>query len=84
MYHKSNFGSFGAGLSSDMNGYVPVEGDDPFAGSWDHGSESTHDAAGALTEYGEWWADERFPEIVAEAAEAAEQAEIDLAAWRAA
>ena len=81
-YHKSNLGSFGEGLPCDMNGYVPEEGDDAFAGAWDHGTEKTHDDAGNLTEYGEWWQDERFPEIVAEAAEATEKANAGVEEWR--
>jgi hypothetical protein len=83
MYHISNLGSFGGGITHDMDGYVPEQGDDPFAGAWDHGSESTHDEDGELTEYGEWWQDERFPEIVAEAEAATAKAQEGIDEWRA-
>lgn len=76
MYHHSNYGSF-APSTLDMDGYVPETGDDPFVGVWGHGGQATHDEDGELTEYGEWWVEEGFPEKV-ERAEA-EKAESDEA-----
>ena len=83
MYHKSNLGKFGENLPCDIDGYVPEAGDDAFAGNWDHGTESTHDEAGELTEYGSWWEDDRFPEIVAEAAAASKKAQKAITEWQA-
>lgn len=82
-FHKSNYGAFAGEFIADMNGYVPEQGDSPFAGAWDHGTERTHDDTGELTEYGQWWAEERFPEIVRENEEAKVRADADLEAWRA-
>ena len=81
-FHKSNFGAFGGGLHADMNGYVPEEDDGPFDLSYDHGSERTHNDDGTLTEYGEWWVEDRWPEIVADAIEATQEAQDDLHEWR--
>jgi hypothetical protein len=74
-FHKSNLGSFGENVPSDMDGYVPTADTSPWELSYDHGSEYTHDEDGNLTEYGRWWKDERFPEIKADAIKATENAE---------
>ena len=81
-FHKSNFGTFSGGLQADMNGYVPEATDGPFDLHYDHGTERTHNDDGSLTEYGEWWVEERFPEIVAEAVEATEEANASLHDWQ--
>jgi hypothetical protein len=70
-------------LPADLDLYVPQEGDEPFAGNWDHG-QPTHDEDGSLTEYGRWWAEDRFPELVQAATQAIARAERDLGAWQAA
>lgn len=51
--------------------------------TYDHGTEQTHGDDGELTEYGQWWEDERFPEIQAEAIEATAKAEAGIADWQA-
>jgi hypothetical protein len=81
-FHKNNLGSFGGHVQADMNGYVPTADTGAFELSYDHGSEHTHGADGNLTEYGEWWQDERFPEIKAEAIKATEDAEAGLSEWQ--
>jgi len=81
-YHKSNLGSFGSTVQADMDGYVPTAETGPWELSYDHGSEVTHDAEGNLTEYGEWWEDERFPEIKDEAVAATQVAEAGISEWR--
>ena len=81
-FHKSNLGSFGTDLPADSNGYVPTADCGPWELQYDHGSESTHDDDGELTPYGEWWEDDRWPEIVAEAVEATEAAEAGLTEWQ--
>ncbi len=81
-FHISNFGSFGGGLQADMNGYVPEATDGPFDLAYDHGTERTHDAEGNLTEYGEWWVEERFPEIREEAIAATAEAQERLHEWQ--
>lgn len=81
-FHKSNLGSFGENLDADMNGYVPDAETGPFELSYDHGTERTHDDDGELTEYGEWWQDERFPEIQAAAIAATSASEAGLQEWR--
>lgn len=81
-FHISNFGAFRGGLTADMNGYVPEATDGPFDLAYDHGTERTHNADGELTEYGEWWAEERFPEIVAAQVAATEAAEARLHEWQ--
>lgn len=81
-YHKSNLGGFGYGVQADMNGYVPEEGDGPFALSYDHGTELTHDEYGELTEYGEWWVEDGYPEILAAAIKATAAAVKGLSEWQ--
>lgn len=81
-YHKSNLGSFGGGIQADMNGYVPEATDGPWDLDYNHSTERTHNDDGSLTEYGEWWEDERFPEIQAAAIAATAKAEAALAAWQ--
>ena len=80
-YHKSNLGSF-ASLITDINGYVPTADTGPWDLTYDHGTEDTHDEDGELTEYGEWWEEERFPEIKADAIKATEEAESAISNWR--
>lgn len=82
MFHRSNYGSFGSGLPTDQNGYVPQASDGPWDLHFDHGTERTHDEQGELTPYGEWWEEEGFPALVEQAIAATEQAEQGLATWR--
>lgn len=60
-FHKSNMGSYGSS-TCDMNGYVPEATDGPWDFAIDHRTERTHDEDGELTEYGQWWEEEGFPE----------------------
>lgn len=80
-FHKSNFGSFG-NLPCDMNGYVPEADDGPWDFAIDHGTERTHDENGELTEYGEWWEDEGFPEWRDRAVKETEEASKALSEWQ--
>lgn len=80
--HKSNLGSFGSNVPADIHGYIPTEDTTAWELTYDHGSESTHDDNGNLTEYGEWWEDERFPEIQADAIAAVQAAEADISDWQ--
>lgn len=82
-FHKSNLGSFGESLPCSIEGYVPTADTGPWELTYDHGGESTHDADGELTEYGEWWENDSWPEIVAEAVAATAAAEAGLAEWQA-
>ena len=81
-FHVSNFGSFGNRLRTDMNGYVPTADDGPWDLDYDHAMEETHDEDGELTEYGEWWEYERFPEIVEEAIKETRIAEAAIIEWQ--
>lgn len=81
-FHRSNLGSYGTGLPADMNGYVPEDGDGPWSLSYDHGGEDTHDEDGDLTPYGEWWEEDRWPEIVTEAVAATERSEAGVREWQ--
>jgi hypothetical protein len=62
-FHKSKLGSFGDRLPADINGYVPTADTGPWQLHFDHGSDTTHNADGTLTEYGKWWQDDLFPRI---------------------
>jgi len=77
-FHKSNLGSRGLRIVSDLHGFVPTESTDAWELEYDHGGESTHDDDGELTEYGEWFEDSRFPEIKAQAIQETLDAENDL------
>jgi hypothetical protein len=81
-FHKSNLGSFGEGLPADMNGYVPEADDGPWDFAVDHGCESTHDEDGELTEYGEWWEEEGFPQWQADAIAATQASEEACGQWQ--
>lgn len=81
-FHHSNLGSFGDGLRADINGYVPTADTGAWELDYDHGTERTHDDEGNLTDYGQWWEDERFPEIRAEAIEATAEAEAEISKWQ--
>ena len=83
-FHYSRFGAFGGLLArlADKNGYLPEPDDDPWDFDVDHGLERTHDDDGELTEYGEWWEDEKFPEWVALVQEALELAEAAVERWQ--
>jgi len=70
-FHKTNRGIFGATLTSDINGFVPTENTGAWDLTYDHGTEQTHDENGNLTDYGDWWETERFPEIKTAAIKAA-------------
>lgn len=83
-FHRTNLGSFAGGIRADMSGYVPEATDGPWDLSVDHGTERTHDADGELTEYGQWWEEEGYPEWQAEAIAATESATAALAEWQAA
>lgn len=82
-FHKSNLGSFGEGLRADMDGYVPEASDGPWDFSIDHGTERTHNEDGGLTEYGEWWEEEGYPEWQAAAVKATARAAKALGEWQA-
>jgi hypothetical protein len=81
MFHKSNLGSFGERLPSDMNGFVPESGDGPWDFCIDHGTEKTH-ADGELTAYGRWWELEGFPEWRDAAVAASDRNSVELDRWR--
>jgi hypothetical protein len=81
-FHKSNLGAFGESLPSDMDGYMPEENDDVWQFAVDHGGHRTHDDAGDLTEYGQWWEEEGFDEWLAEAVQATTQAVEALENWQ--
>jgi hypothetical protein len=66
-YHKSNLGSNGLRIISDIHGFVPTESTDVWELEFDHGGQSTHDCDGELTGYGEWFEEDRWPEIKAQA-----------------
>lgn len=80
-FHKSNLGSFGGGVSCDMDGYVPEITDGPWDLNVDHGSETTHEN-GELTEYGQWWEEEGFPEWRDNAIKATKEAIPSLKEWQ--
>ena len=80
-FHKSQLGAFGENLPCDLNGYVPTEGTGPWDLTYDHGSESTHDSDGNMTEYGQWWEDEWGDKVTA-AVVATTEAEKELEKWR--
>ena len=82
MYHVSRLGCYGPAQCADMEGYVPEASDGPWDLRYDHGPEPTHDAEGELTEYGEWWEAERWPELRAAAVEATQEAEEALIEWQ--
>lgn len=82
-FHISNFGSFSKNITADKNGYVPTADTDPWELDYDHGVESTHDDEGNLTEYGDWWESDRFPEIRKAAIKATAQSESAIAEWQA-
>jgi hypothetical protein len=83
-FHVSNFGAAGKCLAAfaDLRGMVPEHGDGAWTLSYDHGAESTHSDNGELTDYGEWWEADRWPEIVAEAVRATEEAGTALREWQ--
>lgn len=81
-FHISNLGAFGGGLNHDMAGFVPETNDDPWTLEYDHGGQATHDEHGELTEYGKWWEEDRWPEIVAEAVKATEKAKARINVWQ--
>jgi hypothetical protein len=62
MYHIHRLGLQATSSNSDMDGYVPEDGDGPWDFTIDHGTEKTHDDDGNLTPYGEWWEDDGFDE----------------------
>ena len=74
-FHKSNLGNYGNRIQCDMNGYVPTAETTPWELTYDHGMEATHDDDDELTEYGEWWEYEKFPEIKAAAIKAQAEAQ---------
>jgi len=83
MYHVSNLGCYGPRQHADMSGYVPEATDGPWDLDYDHGMERTHDDEGNLTEYGEWWEYDRWPEIRDTAVKATKEAEQALIEWQA-
>lgn len=68
MFHKSNYGSAGESLPSDIRGYVPEAGDDHADMVWDGMEE---------------WTDETWADYMADAIAATAKADADLNAWRA-
>lgn len=82
MFHYSNFGSFAPSVR-DMDGFVAEATDnDPWAFNIDHGGERTHNDDGSLTEYGEWWEEDGFPEWRDRAVAETATAEEGLVEWR--
>jgi hypothetical protein len=79
-FHKSNMGSYGPS-TCDMQGYVPEADDGPWDFEIDH-AERTHDEAGELTPYGEWWEEEGFPEWQSKAIRETEEAAAALVEWQ--
>lgn len=82
MIHKSNLGSLGNRIPSDMEGYIPEATDGPWDFAIDHGCEDTHDDDGELTEYGEWWENDGFPDWQSRAIAATEECQSAIADWR--
>lgn len=81
MFHKSNYGAFG-NVPCDKDGYVPEAEDTAFAFEIDHGAERTHNDDGTLTEYGQWWKEDGFPEWRDRAIEATAEASAALIEWQ--
>lgn len=81
MFHYSSMGEY-APITRDMDGYVPEAGDGPWDFAVDHGTERTHDDGGELTEYGQWWEEEGFPQWRDRAIEETKFAEEGLAQWQ--
>lgn len=81
-FHKSNLGSCGVNVQADINGYVPTADTGPWDLTYDHGSEETHNDDGKLTEYGEWWENEGFPAIKAQAIRVTAEAEGAISDWQ--
>ena len=81
-FHKTRLGSFAGNVPADIDGYVPTADTGPWELTYDHGSYRTHDDDDNLTEYGEWWECERFPEIKADAIEATADANDGITDWR--
>lgn len=80
-FHKSNLGSFAGGIKADINGYVPEANDGPWDFAIDH-AERTHNEDGSLTEYGEWWEEDGFPQWQEECVEATKKAQNALGEWQ--
>ena len=71
-YHYTNLGHQRPPSYADKDGYIPTDLAEWDSLNYDHGDSALFDEDGQLTEYGEWWRDEGFPDILAEAeAEAA-------------
>ena len=82
-FHVSNYGLFGRYLPHDINGFVPTEDTGPFDLTFPHEEgEQLHDSKGKLTEYGQWWVEEEWPEIKKTAIEATQDARRNLTKWR--
>lgn len=81
-YHVSNLGAFGDESLADMNGYIPEDGDGPWDFAVDHGGRETHDEDGDLTEYGEWWEEEGFPDWVEKCERATKRSARALNKWQ--
>jgi hypothetical protein len=75
MFHKSQLGSFGENIPSDLNGMVPERGDDWRDFNWD--SSVKEDLA-----VGDDYSEELWEEMVAEAEAATEEASKGLDEWR--
>ena len=82
-FHKTNLGSFGANIQTDMDGYIPEASDGPWDFAIDHGTQQTHNEDGSLTEYGEWWAEDGFAAWRDAAIAGAKSATEALDAWQA-
>ena len=80
--HESNLGVCGRNIPTDKHGYIPTADDGPWDLDFDHGIEQTHDDDCGLTEYGVWWEDEGFPEVVRQAIVHVEAAQCEIYHWQ--
>lgn len=76
MFHKSNLGSFGESLPTDLRGYVAEEGDNYDDFEFDTASIRTEEDA-------DWHRNEWFPEWVGQCLAATKESEQSLEDWRA-
>jgi hypothetical protein len=63
-----------------MEGFVPDDGDGPWDLCMEH-NEATHNEDGTLTEYGEWWETEGFPEFQQRGIDQTREANLALDEW---
>lgn len=75
-FHYTALGSFAHRVGVDMHGYIPTADCGPWELEYDHGGESL------TPEYLQWWEDEQWPSIVADAVAATAAAEAAIAEWQ--